>query len=28
MTLNTAVYRVVQKKCTKFNAPSFCNRVQ
>jgi len=21
-------YRVVQKNCTKFNAPSFCNRLQ
>jgi len=22
------IYRVVQKKCTKFNAPSFCNSLQ
>jgi len=23
-----AIYRVVRKNCTKFNVPSFCNRLQ
>jgi len=26
--VTTMIYRVVQKNCTKFNAPSFCNRLQ